>query len=112
MHFLWEKETPLGWEVGEGEVSQGDVTEKALDVLDEAPVCFQTAPEDLFPPWGRMNFTSPLPGRCLATAPTLILPIKRELFGIIEASLVTLLWLAPHGLAQNLLPKSKSLQCP
>lgn len=47
---------------GEGEVS-GAVAEKALDILDEDPVCFQTGPEGMphpFPPWGRMNSTSPL----------------------------------------------------
>lgn len=37
---------PLAWEADEGEVSEGDDTEKALDALDERPMCFQTAPED------------------------------------------------------------------
>lgn len=43
---------PLAWEAAEGGVS-GAVTEKALDMLDEDPVCFQTGPEGIphsFPP--------------------------------------------------------------
>jgi len=86
----------LAWEADEGDPSVA-VTEKALDILGEDLVCFQTGPEEMprpFPSWGRRNPTSAIPGRCLDTAQTLILPIKKELLGIVKASLlVSITWI-------------------